>query len=135
MSAHPPAEQERSGFDSASAFLQLCSPALADSLSILKKSKKQYLRKRRRRERYKALRTARERQSVSKAPKTRPEAGGGPSDVSSTPAAAQPRFSARPMTASVSTMLYFPSASFRARCSRQAAPEPARCLPPASRSS
>uniref|UniRef100_A0A3B5K4G5 Pogo transposable element derived with ZNF domain a n=1 Tax=Takifugu rubripes TaxID=31033 RepID=A0A3B5K4G5_TAKRU len=61
-------------------FMCLCSPALADSLNLLKKRKKQYLRKRRRTERYKALRTDRGAQTVGKVCKTRPRLEHGASD-------------------------------------------------------
>lgn len=107
--------------------LQLCTPALADSLNILKKRKKQYLRKRRRRERYKALRTVREHQS--KACKTRPGPHSGPSHVRQKPAAAaQPHFSGSQITESVVMLFRFLFASFRIKSSLQAGPEPTKCL-------
>lgn len=68
-------------FTAPPALLQLCSPALADSLNILKKKKKQYLRKRRT-ERYKALRTVRGAQTGGKVSKTRPKLEHGASIVS-----------------------------------------------------
>lgn len=102
-------------------FLQLCSPALADSLNVLKKRKKQFLRRRRRRERYKVFRTVRERQS--KVCKTRPRPDSGPSDVSHKPAAAaQPPFAGNQITES---FLY---ASFRIKSSLQAMREHTNCL-------
>lgn len=68
-------------FTARPALLQLCSPELADSLNILKKKKTQYLRKRRT-ERYKALRTVKGAQTVGKVCKTRPRLEHGASIVS-----------------------------------------------------
>lgn len=69
-------------FTAPPARLQLCSPALADSLNILKKKKRQYLMKRRRTARSKALRAVRGAQTVGKVWKTTPKLEHGASDVS-----------------------------------------------------
>lgn len=126
----------REVFTPSPVFLQLCTPALADSLNILKKRKKQYLRKRRRRERYKVFRAVREHQTFSKACRTRPGLEGGPSDVSQKPAAAaEPHFPGNQMTESVIMMFCFLFAFFRMRSSLQAVPEQAKRLMALSRSS
>lgn len=85
---------------------QLCSPALAGSLNILKKLKKQ--RSGRRRDRWKVLRSVRERQS--RGGRTRPGPDRGLSDVGR-----QPGFSGKEISESVAMNACFLCAPFRIR--------------------